>query len=500
MSFLDSVSKLVSNLTGKATATSAPKPTATPTQAPTQATSVASAPKVTANAPQMSSDDILYKNAYDAMNNAKTQDEINSARQIVGSLKGTAGEHGMGEFSKQLDMKQQGLANPAFNQQTEQDKMAEFLKQQSQAYQAQQKAILDGQLAQQIAQLESAYAQAVADGNISVRQAEQDFIAKKADLEKQAYQDTQKTSLYGQDMGIQNSQQQVGLMQGDMARSASLNNQNKTTRDQRVADVRDRLSAITKQKNLDIANANAQYSSGILKTNSEASMNYSNNMFGMLKDSYNANLQQSFTEKNMGKQQEFDLMKMATQQGYTLENMEKEFGFNMKELQESSRLRIGEMTKQHGFDIEKMGIQLENDIKMENIQYGHQSSLQGQAHANAMAQASANFKRQAQLIQQEADAEKNKLASAYLDKNSTEYKIRMAQIDEATQIKTADIYATTKAEAKIKATLTDPALNKPVGMPKDKGDLINKLTGYDKQMNEYINYQKAYSRYQDLLK
>lgn len=61
-----------------------------------------------------SKDDLTYKSAYDALSKAqqsRNQADVDTAKQAIGALKGTSGEFGIGEFSKQLDGVQQGLIN-----------------------------------------------------------------------------------------------------------------------------------------------------------------------------------------------------------------------------------------------------------------------------------------------------------------------------------------------------------------------------------------------------
>jgi hypothetical protein len=63
------------------------------------------------------------------------------------------------------------------------------------SYLANQKATLGQALQNQIAELSKAYTDAIAEGKISVRDAQDNFTSQKAALEKQAYLDSQKTAL-----------------------------------------------------------------------------------------------------------------------------------------------------------------------------------------------------------------------------------------------------------------------------------------------------------------
>ena len=97
---------------------------------------------------------------------------------------------------------------------SEMDAIKQMIKGNSDAYYQTQKGQLEANLAKQIADLEIAYNSAVEEGKLSVKEAERQFGANKADLEKQAYLQSEETKAYGNDMGIQHSQQMVGLQQG----------------------------------------------------------------------------------------------------------------------------------------------------------------------------------------------------------------------------------------------------------------------------------------------
>jgi hypothetical protein len=157
-----------------------------------------------------------------------------------------------------------------------------------------QEALLGQARDAQILEIQKALEDAVSEGKISVREAEEQFEANKVEIEKQAYQDNERTELTSQDRGIQNSAQMIGLMQGDNARKNSLINENMSTRDRRMADISDRLSNITNKSKLDTANANANYGYGIAGAQGQIDAQMAQNQFTMNMDDYKMDREQQF--------------------------------------------------------------------------------------------------------------------------------------------------------------------------------------------------------------
>lgn len=229
----------------------------------------------------------------------------------------------------------------------------------------QQKGALDAVLANQINALQKAYENAVAEGQISIRDAEDAFQAQKAELEKMHYDQTEKTALYGQDMGIQFSPQVMGLMAGDEARNQKLQNSNLTDRDRKIFDVQTRLKNLATQRDLDIANTTAQHDYALAQAQAAAEGEVQGKMFSaqlgnmqakqanqMQQD--NMALQNQFTLGQMTMQHGFDLDKMSYQQRYALEQMAKAYGYDMSKMSAQQQNQFALMAMQHGFDMEKM--------------------------------------------------------------------------------------------------------------------------------------------------
>ena len=100
------------------------------------------------------------------------------------------------------------------------------IRNQAQAQYQTQSAAIEKMRAASLAEVKKAYEDAVTQGDMSVREAQQAFEAQAAEINKQAYLDSERTAVYGNEMGLQNSQQMLGLMAGDNARKNNLINSN----------------------------------------------------------------------------------------------------------------------------------------------------------------------------------------------------------------------------------------------------------------------------------
>ena len=306
------------------------------------------------------------------------------------------------------------LVNP------EMQNMQDIIEQQRQNYIQQQQAELEMIKDKRIAELQVLYQQAVSEGNMSIREAEAAFNQKKAEIEQEAYLDAERVSLYAHNSGIQNSQQMVGLMQGENARNRGLVNQNMSDRDKRIADIRDRLDAILKEKNINVANVNSEYYSGLLKANADANLAANTNMFNLLHDDYTANREHAYR-----------LNELKTQHGFNVDLTSVEHGF-----------RLDEMMQGHKLDLEKVDVMFQNELKKIGIEFQNSQSLQAQAHNNSlsriMTETNARVKAEADAYYINRQREMDRLGITEKDLKSgkkPEFLINEAQNKEALQTK-----------------------------------------------------------------
>lgn len=290
---------------------------------------------------------------------------------------------------------------------SEMDAIKQMIKGNSDAYYQTQKGQLEANLAKQIADLEIAYNSAVEEGKLSVKEAERQFGANKADLKKQAYLQSEQTKAYGNDMGIQHSQQMVGLQQGDNQRMNSMNNQNMNERDNRVNTLKDRINAITKEKGIQTTLAKAQQASALTSAQGESMQMYNQGMNDLMQkelftkmeqghDFDLAGYQNKLTQDNMQLEDKFkkdndttafnrqlelvdkaqtnELIKMAINQGYTVDNMSQEQIYKLEFLGESNKLAVENMKLQHGFDLDMLEQQILGQLKTIDRQASHTAS------------------------------------------------------------------------------------------------------------------------------
>lgn len=218
-----------------------------------------------------------------------------------------------------------------------------------------QRAMLEQQRTQALADLEKAYSQAISDGEMSVRDAQRAFEEQKKSIEQQAYLDSQSTSLAGHDMGIQNSQQLIGLMQGDNARRNNLTQSAMTERDARVLELQNRIKQLNANKALDMATANSNYYTGLTQAQAQAQAQLHNNLTQFDVGNYNMNREQAFAREQM-----------TTQQRYALEQMAKQHGYDLSKMSQSQIYELEQMSRQHGYNQEMSA--MEFNQRMQQMQ------------------------------------------------------------------------------------------------------------------------------------
>lgn len=290
----------------------------------------------------------------------------------------------------------------------------------------------------EIAELQQSLAQAVEEGKISVRDAQAQFDEQKKGIEQKAYVDAERTGLYANDMGIQNSQQMLGLQAGDNARTNANINANVNERDRRINDVKDRINALKNQTNIGIAKANANYGSRVLGYQGEAMQNENQNLFDLAKGDYEA----------------------ARNFNYDTQMLEKEFGFDVKKMQEGSRLNVEEMFVGRDIDFAKMDKAFGQDLEKMATDFGYSSALSSQSFrqsANLQAQAAQN---EIAAIKSEYDIAVQRELAKFVD-GTPEYTIRQNQLKEGLKTDIANIVVEKQTAALVDSIMNDPMLSRP---------------------------------------
>lgn len=304
---------------------------------------------------------------------------------------------------------------------------------------------------QKIMELQQALNTAVADGEISVNDAKADFNAKKKEIEKQAYLQSENIKVNAEERGIGNSQQLLGLEQGNANNTMNLNNANMTARDKTISDIKTRLSALKTNMNLSIADANSDAALQIKGAEATANLNYSNNMFDLNKIQYTTDLEKK------------SAMEQAVQQ---------------------SKLRIQEMIEGGKIDAAQAEIDFANDMKKIATQHGYSLS-EIYASASRSGSGSGGGGDDYALFQ-------NREWKKYNDPDSVEYKLRVSQEDAAMDLNSKQTKQA--AEDKMDAELAAKPPAYPGAMPMPT--IFNTKT-YNQDVADWVAKSAKYQRWLD---
>lgn len=403
-------------------------------------------------------------------------DYINSEINRATSVLGNRAQAGM-DTSKQEDYLNQliGLKNRGatieqtnVNMQSENDYRQDYVdldsyaKQSSNAYLENQKATLLANKEKQIFEIQKAYEDAIAEGKMSVRQAEEAFKKQVAEIEKQTFEDSQMTKLVAQERGIQNSQQYIGMMASDDARKNNLISTSAKDRDTRIADLTDRINAIKAKKDLDIAGTNIAYDASVAAAQAQADLNYSDKMFGLKSDELTFNRNADFSREQ-------DL----TRHGYNVDLQNREYKNRVEEMGVESQYRIAEMVKKHEFDLDIIAVELQNDLQKMGVQNSYQLQQIGARAAS-----------EAQAVASQYELARQREYDKYKDSNSQEYQIRMAQLNDAQTQDILQIMNKAKATALTDVIMNDPLAQGDYGAPAE--------LSYWEKMKSQLQYPTKY--------
>lgn len=384
-------------------------------------------------------------------------------------------------------------------QNAQMDAMARMLQQSANSSFQSQQALMQQALHQQITELQKAYENAVTEGNLSIREAEQQFNAQKQEIEKHAYVDAQATALAGEDRGIANSQQMLGLMQGDQARKNSMLNQNVSERDLRINNIKDRIKNLGTQKNLDMASANAQYGYGLAGARAQTDAQLQQQLAEMQMQNYQINRQQQGQLELAGLNQLYNQQNMAREQAYNVENMNTQ-----------QRMQLEQMAKAFGYDLNKMSVQQQYQLAQMAQSFGYDSAMQQAGFAHDSSMRKANFQNdlfmmyEQSRMRQEQELREYDLAVerelAKYDPNSREYQIRLGQLQDGRDALITELGTKYSVEAMVQDFAENGQLVEPkMPVREDFNHLLKTRKqedqDYEKALEEYEQRMAAYQRY-----
>lgn len=409
--------------------------------------------------------------------------------------------------------------------------IAQFLTQSANLGYDGQKASLGQARDNQITQLEKSYAQAVNDGAMSVKEAEKMFQAELENINKNAYLDNERSQLVAQDRGIQNSQQMMGLMATDNQRKNTLINTAISERDGRINSIKDRISQIGLQKDLDITSANSNYDYTLAGQRAQLGQGLLGQMYGMANDDYaqrqqalgqfaqmgmqnqyqlgQMDLQNQFDMSKLSQQQQYQLEQMAVNQGYNLESMGMQNQYDLNKLSIQQQNQLQQFAVQHGYNLETMNVQQVHQLAQMATQNGYNVGMENLSSANQFNNSSALNQQQHQLAMKEAE-KKSQLAIAEETKaydlavqrelakfkpGTKEYEIRAGQLETERQGMINELITQAQVEASIQYNLGTP-IAEPT---KPKRNWYQTDSSWKKEKAEYDASLEKFDAYQRAL-
>lgn len=330
------------------------------------------------------------------------------------------------------------------------DALERLLQKQEEGFIQQQTAQLASARDSKIAELQKTLENEISEGNISVREAEDAYSKAVTTINQQYYIDSQMTNVTAESRGIQNSQQMLGLQKGDMARKNNSINNSASERDLRIANIRDRLTAIKNKINIDIANSNSEYNYAVAGAVGSAKQATATNQY---------NLELADYESDKQKEDAIDLAILQSQ------------------------LKIQEMVKAGEISAEQATIAFQRELEAMAIQNGY-------SMAQIYARVSASNSSDGYMVALQRKAAQygikyQGMSEDELAKAVNQYEKKQAKTD---AIESATLEADVVAAQKL--------LAEPVPTP-PKDSIFN--FDYDEEYNEYRRKLDAIARAKALL-
>src|SRR5690554_40799 len=302
---------------------------------------------------------------------------------------------------------------------------------------------------QQISELQKMLNDAVYSGRMSVKEAERQFEEQSKAINAQAYRDQEVTRQSAQAMGIQNSQQMLGMMASDQARTQSLKSDIMSERDMKIYEINNRIQALKSATAIDIANINANYNTAVAQAQGQIMANMYNQQYSTRLNEYNRlqnaqlgldqmGLSQSYAQGNMALEQAYALERMDAQQRHTLEQFAIQHGYDLEKMDINQRYQLAQMATQYGYDLglqeNRQAWQSLENARDRSWQTGERIATQGWQSREAALDREHDFSfathRNTLDMENERELYSRQLARenrAYNDPKSTEYKLRVAQ-------------------------------------------------------------------------
>ncbi|NCU28494.1 MAG: hypothetical protein EOM85_02380 [Candidatus Moranbacteria bacterium] len=368
----------------------------------------------------------------------------------------------------------------ANSQPAPQQNINDMINQISEGYVASQTASLAMDRDAEIARIKADLDQAVLDGKLSVREAETQFEAQKSTIEGQAYQDSERTTLYGEEMGIKNSQQMLGVRASDQARTTSLINKNVKDRDTKILNIQDRIAALKSKAQSDISYAQSKYEAGVTGAKGQAQLMAGEQGLAFAKEDY-------FTDKS----QNFQTSEREASQEYASgeRELDRDFEKSMTELNQAHQITMQGNEFRH--DAKMTAQKFQNDLKAMATQFGYDSSLIDKRTESALAEHQSKLNMDYSMALKQANTDLINEYKKYNDPNSLEYRAYKAKVTSELNDKFNMSYQETLANSMIEMKLS----KSPEFSQKDLDDIKASVNWFTKfNYSTDLGYQHVFDK------
>lgn len=328
----------------------------------------------------------------------------------------------------------------------------------------------------QLAELQASLNKAIQDGQMSVLEAREAFEKQSQAINAQAYQDSEQTQVQMQSMGVQNSQQGIGMIASDQSRKQSLVNDNIKNRDNRILQINERIKGLTSDAEIQRNRINADYDTAVLNAQGQSAYNTSNAMADLQSKNYFSDKEQEFQKFLQDDQQTFTSTENQTQREFETAEAKADREWKSTEADLARKHDITMQGNEFKHDERMTGIKFANELTAMAKQAGYATQLENLRSSNAMAEYEAKINKEYEMILKEQN---NKLISEYKkynDPNSLEAKTFKGQLAAETQQRLDGVLQETLA-----GSMVDLILNRPASFEKANVDeFIDNMGGWDK--------------------
>lgn len=302
-----------------------------------------------------------------------------------------------------------------------------------------QTAQADTAYAENTTELQKAYDRAIQEGTMDKEEARKQFDQGVEAINQQAYQQQQVNNLTGQQRGIQNSQQMIGLQQGNQRNQLNQTNESRNARDDRIADIRNRLATITNEHDLNLAFAGREHNNTLRSIDAQGRQMYAEGMQNIDMARFQG-AQQLHGQMMSNKQQnQYAIQQMDRQQQHNLQTLEAKHGYTMEQLDQQNIYTLGQMKVQHGYSMEQQQAAFQQDLAKMARQAGYNSNLETQRHNNTIKQIGAQASAGIEQEKKQYERERSRMTAQFTP-GTPEYNIRNNQLKEASEQRMTQIH------------------------------------------------------------